>query len=68
MQLEKMVVQLERGDMVYDMVDAAPDSFPINIDAIFKNQISSERIASLCWTSYDKEKGLVSVSGCRSNP
>ena len=50
------------------MLDAAPDSFPINIDAIFKNQISAERIASLCWIKYDNDAGLVSVSGCESNP
>ena len=54
--------------MVYGMLDAAPDSFPINIDSIFLNQISAERITSLCWTMYDKEAGLVSVSGCESNP
>ena len=68
MKLERLAVDLETGGMVYGMVDAAPDSFPINIDAIFHNQISSERIGSLCWTKYDKEKGLVSVSGCKSNP
>ena len=50
------------------MLDAAPESFPINIDFIFKNQISSERIGSLCWTKFDQEAGLVSVSGCKSNP
>ena len=54
--------------LVYGMVDAAPDSFPINIDAIFLNQISAERISSLCWTSYDKKAGLVSVSGCAVEP
>ena len=71
--LEKMAVDLEAGELVYGMLDAAPDSFPINIDAIFSNQISAERIGGLCWTSYDKEAdetkgrpegGLVSVSGC----
>ena len=66
--LEKLAVDLEKGGLVYGMVDAAPDSFPINIDAIFLNQISSERISSLGWTSYDKEKGVVSVSRCESNP
>ena len=66
--LEKLAVDLETGGTVYGMVDAAPDSFPINIDAIFHNQISSERIGSLCWTKYDKKKGVVSVSGCKSNP
>ena len=64
MKLEKMAVGLEKGELVYGMLDAAPDSFPINIDAIFLNQISSERISGLCWNSYDKEKGVDSVSGC----
>ena len=50
MKLEKMAVELEKGDLVYGMLDAAPDSFPINIDSIFLNQISSERIGGLCWT------------------
>ena len=50
------------------MLDAAPDSLPINIDSIFLNQISSERIGSLCWTKFDQKAGLVSVSGCKSNP
>ena len=54
--------------MVYGMLDAAPDSFPINIDAIFFNQISAERMASMCWTKFEKKTGLVSVSGCKSNP
>ena len=58
---------LKKGP-VYSMLDAAPDSFPINIDFIFKNQISSERIGSLCWTKFDEEADLVSVSGCKSNP
>ena len=71
--LEKMAVDLEAGELVYGMLDAAPDSFPINIDAIFSNQISAERIGGLCWTKYDAEAdeakgrpkaGLVSVSGC----
>ena len=44
------------------MLDAAPDSLPINIDSIFLNQISSERISSLCWIKYNKR--VVSVSGC----
>ena len=75
--LEKLAVELERGDTVYGMLDAAPESFPININAIFLNQISFERIDSLCWTKYDaqadetKERpkaGLVTVSGCISNP
>ena len=61
--LEKLVVGLKEGDLVYGMVDAAPDSFPVNINEIFLNQINSERIDSLCWTQYDKEKGVVSVSG-----
>ena len=65
---EKLAKDLEEGEMVYGMVDAAPDSFPVNIDSIFSNQRSAERIASLCWISYDKKKGLVSVSGCESNP
>ena len=64
--LEKLAVDLETGGLVYGMVDVAPDSFPINIDAIFLNQISAERISSLCWTKYDK--GIVSVSGCEWNP
>ena len=71
MKLEKMAVELEMGVYtVYgqSMLDAAPDSFPINIDAIFLNQISSERISSLGWTKYDKAAGIVSVSGCESNP
>ena len=68
MKLEKMAVDLEKGNTVYSMVDAVPDSFPINIDLIFKNQISSERIASLCWTSYDKDKGVFSVSGWAVEP
>ena len=72
--LEKMAVELERGDVVYGVLDAAPGSFPINVDLIFLNQISAERIASLCWIKYDEEArdetrgqpegGLVSVSGC----
>ena len=66
--LEKLAVDLEEGAMVYGMLDAAPDSFPINIDAIFFNQISAERMASMCWTKFDKKTGLVSVSGCKSNP
>ena len=68
MQLEKMAVDLEEGDLVYGMLDAAPDSFPINIDSIFLNQISSERIGGLCWNSYNKEEGVVSVSGCAVEP
>ena len=64
--LEKLAVDLEEGYHVYGMVDAAPDSFPINIDSIFLNQLSAERIASLCWTKYDKDAGLVSVSGAGS--
>ena len=66
--LEKLVVGLKEGDLVYGMVDAAPDSFPVNIKEIFLNQISSERIDSLCWTQYDKEKSVVSVSGCAAEP
>ena len=66
--LEKLAVDLETGGLVYGMVDVAPDSFPINIDAIFLNQISAERISSLCWTKYDKDAGLVSVSGCAVDP
>ena len=68
--LEKLAVDLEKKGRqpVYGMVDAAPDSFPINIDAIFLNQISAERISSLCWTKYDKDAGLVSVSGCAVDP
>ena len=74
--LEKMAVELERGDVVYGVLDAAPGSFPINVDLIFLNQISAERIASLCWIKYDEEAdetrgqpeaGLVSVSGLPSN-
>ena len=68
MKLEKMAVELEEGDMVYGMLDAAPDSLPINIDSIFLNQISAERIGGLCWTKYDKGAGLISVSGRESNP
>ena len=68
MRLEKQAVDLEKGGRVYGMLDAATDSFPINIDSIFVNQISSERIGGLCWNSYNKEKGVVSVSGCQSNP
>ena len=71
MKLEKTALELENGDLVYGMLDAAPDSFPINIDSIFLNQISAERIGGLCWTKYEKqasegrlEAGLVSVSGC----
>jgi len=65
--LEKLAVDLEKGRLVYGMVDAAPDSFPVNINEIFLNQISSERIGSLCWTQY--KKGVVSVSGCaQPNP
>ena len=63
-----MAAELERGDMVYGMLDAAPDSLPINIDSIFLNQISAERIGGLCWTSYDMKKGVVSVSGCAVEP
>ena len=66
--LEKLVVGLKEGDLVYGMVDAAPDSFPVNINEIFLNQISSERIDSLCWTQYDEKKGVVSVSGCAAEP
>ena len=68
MKLEKLALDLENGELVYGMVDAAPDSFPVNIKEIFLNQISSERIDSLCWTQYDKEKGVVSVSGCAAEP
>ena len=68
MKLERLAVDLEKGEMVYGMLDAAPDSFPINIDSIFKNQISSERIGSLCWTEYNQKKGIVSVSGCTVEP
>ena len=60
--LEKMARELKRGDTVYAMLDAAPDSLPINIDSIFLNQISAERIGGMCWTEYDEKKGLVSVS------
>jgi len=66
--LETLAVALEKGGLVYGMVDAAPDSFPVNIDEIFLNQISSERIGSLCWTMYDEKKGVVSVSGCAAEP
>ena len=66
--LEKLAVDLEKGRLVYGMVDAAPDSFPVNINEIFLNQISSERIDSLCWTQYDEKKGVVSVSGCAAEP
>jgi hypothetical protein len=66
--LEKLAVDLESGGLVYGMVDAAPDSFPVNINEIFLNQISSERIDSLCWTQYDMQKGVVSVSGCAVDP
>ena len=52
--LEKLAVDLEDGEMVYGMVDAAPDSFPLNIDEIFLNQITAERMASLCWTMFNK--------------
>ena len=62
--LEKMARELKRGDTVYGMLDAAPDSLPINIDSIFLNQISAERIGGMCWTKYDEKKTLVSVSGC----
>ena len=61
--LEKLAVDLEKGGMVYGMVDAAPDSFPLNIDEIFLNQISAERITSLCWTMFNEKTGVVSVSG-----
>ena len=65
--LETLAVDLEKGKPVYGMVDAASDSFPVNINEIFLNQISSERIGSLCWTQY--KKGVVSVSGCaQPNP
>ena len=66
--LETLAVALENGELVYGMVDAAPDSFPVNIKEIFLNQISSERIDSLCWTQYDEKKGVVSVSGCAAEP
>ena len=66
MKLEKLALDLENGELVYGMVDAAPDSFPVNINEIFLNQISSERIDSLCWTMY--KKGVVSVSGCAAEP
>ena len=66
--LEKMAVDLEAGELVYGMLDAAPDSFPINIDSIFSNQISAERIGGLCWTKYDEDTGVVSVSGCAVEP
>ena len=70
MKLEKMAVELEMGNLVNGMLDAAPAiaSFPINIDSTFLNQISSERIASLCWTRYDEREGVVSVSGCAVEP
>ena len=68
MKLEKLAVGLEAGDRVHGMIDAASDSFPINIDRIFQNQISSERISSFCWTKYDKVEGVVSVSGCTVEP
>ena len=29
--LEKLAVDLEKGDLVYGMVDAAPHSFPVNM-------------------------------------
>ena len=61
--LEKLAVDLEDGGMVYGMVDAAPDSFPLNIEEIFLNQMSAERMASLCWTMFNKNTGVVSVSG-----
>jgi len=62
LKLERLAVDLAKGEMVYGMVDATADHFPINIDAIFANQISAERLSSLGWTKYDKEKGVVSVS------
>ena len=68
MKLEKMAVDLERGGRVCGMIDAASDSFPIYIDAIFLNQRSAERITSHCWTKYDEAAGIVSVSGCESSP
>eukprot|EP00321_Phaeocystis_globosa_P006633 CAMPEP_0118830536 /NCGR_PEP_ID=MMETSP1162-20130426/27731_1 /TAXON_ID=33656 /ORGANISM="Phaeocystis Sp, Strain CCMP2710" /LENGTH=476 /DNA_ID=CAMNT_0006761877 /DNA_START=20 /DNA_END=1450 /DNA_ORIENTATION=+ len=61
LKLERLAVDLAKGEMVYGMVDATADHFPINIDAIFANQISAERLSSLGWTKYDKEKGVVSV-------
>jgi hypothetical protein len=68
LKLRKLEVDLKKGELVYGMVDAAPDSFPVNIKEIFLNQISSERIDSLCWTRYDMQKGVVSVSGCAAEP
>ena len=66
--LEKLAVDMECDGLAYGMVNAAPDSFPVNINEIFLNQISSERIDSLCWTQYDEKKGVVSVSGCAAEP
>ena len=62
LKLERLAVDLAKGGMVYGMVDATADHFPLNIDAIFANQISAERFSSLGWTKYDNEKGVVSVS------
>ena len=67
--LEALRRSLDGGDQVYGMVGAtSKDSCPFNIDVIFLNQISAERIDSLCWTKYDKQKGLVSVSACAIKP
>ena len=62
LKLERLAVDLAKGGMVYGMVDATADHFPLNIDAIFANQISAERFSSLGWIKYNNEKGVVSVS------
>ena len=67
--LEALRGTLDGGTQVYGMVGAtSKDSCPFNIDVIFLNQISAARIDSLCWTKYDKQKGLVSVSACAIKP
>ena len=68
MKLENLAQELDEGQPVYGMVDAAPLSFPINIDSMFLNQISAERIDGICWTKYDIRQGVVSVSGCAVEP
>jgi hypothetical protein len=58
---------LSKGERyVATLNDAASDhpseTFPVNIDAVFQNQTCSEKMANLCWVSYDDANKVVNVS------
>ena len=56
-------------DLLNDAASKDPSgTFPVNIDSMFLNQLSAERISSLCWTSYDAKNNRVSVRRCNHHP